>query len=271
MGSPDKIAGSLTDLATALLEQGNDEQVRTLCEESLVIWQQLGHKAGCAHTLTILGRLALQQGDVERAKQCYQESLVLRQEAGEKEGIAAALEGLARVAAVQGQARSAAQLYATAEALRTAMGTPLPPGERASHEHAVATVRADLDETAFARTWAEGRAMPLEQAIAAAVQVREQVTPAPQTVLASPAISQAGASRTNLFGLTARELEVLQLVSLGLTDAQIAEKLVISPRTVEAHVRSFLNKLGVNSRTAATRAAIAHKLVSLDIDQESVR
>jgi DNA-binding NarL/FixJ family response regulator len=153
------------------------------------------------------------------------------------------------------------------------MGTPLPPGERASHEHAVATVRADLDETAFARTWAEGRAMELSQAIAAAVQVREQVTPAqaPQTVLASPAISQADASRTNLFGLTARQLEVLQLVSLGLTDAQIAEKLVISPRTVEAHVRSFLNKLGVNSRTAATRAAIAHKLVSLDIDQESVR
>jgi DNA-binding NarL/FixJ family response regulator len=113
--------------------------------------------------------------------------------------------------------------------------------------------------------------MELSQAIAAAVQVREQVTPASQTVLASPAISQAGASRTNLFGLTARQLEVLQLVSLGLTDAQIAEKLVISPRTVEAHVRSFLNKLGVNSRTAATRAAIAHKLVSLDIDQESVR
>jgi DNA-binding NarL/FixJ family response regulator len=60
-------------------------------------------------------------------------------------------------------------------------------------------------------------------------------------------------------------------VSLGLTDAQIAEKLVISPRTVEAHVRSFLNKLGVSSRTAATRSAIAHQLVWLDIDQESVQ
>jgi DNA-binding NarL/FixJ family response regulator len=60
----------------------------------------------------------------------------------------------------------------------------------------------------------------------------------------------------------------LQLVSLGLTDAQIAEKLVISPRTAEAHVRSFLNKLGVSSRTAATRFAIAHQLVSLDTDQE---
>ncbi len=273
MGSPDKIAGSLTDLATALLEQGNDEQVRTLCEESLVIWQQLGHKAGCAHTLTILGRLALQQGDIERATQCYQESLVLRQEAGEKEGIAAALEELARVAAIRGQIRSAAQLFGAAEALRTAMGTPLPLSERASHEHAVKAVRANLDETAFAQAWAEGQAMTLEQAMTAALEVRQHFTPqqASRAVLASSTLSAAGSSRTNLFGLTARELEVLQLVTLGLTDAQIAEKLVISPRTAEAHVRSLLNKLGVNSRTSATRSAIAHRLVSLDIDQGSIQ
>jgi predicted ATPase/DNA-binding CsgD family transcriptional regulator len=271
MGSPDKIAGSLADLATALLEQGNDEQVRALCEESLVIWQQLGHKAGCAHTLTILGRLALHQGDVERASRCYQESLVLRQETGEKEGIAAAPEGLARVASVRDK-RSAAQLYGAAEALRTALGIPLPPGERTSHEHAVAAVRADLGEFAFAQAWAEGQTMELSQAMAAALEVREQFTPlqAPPAVPACPAISEAGASRTNLFGLTARELEVLQLVSLGLTDAQIAEKLVISPRTAEAHVRSLLSKLGVSSRTAATRFAIAHKLVPLDRDQTSV-
>jgi DNA-binding CsgD family transcriptional regulator len=273
MGSPDKIAGSLADLATALLEQGNDEQVRALCDESLVIWQQLGHKAGCAHTLTILGRLALQQGDVERATRSYQESLLLRQETGEKEGVAAALEGLAKVAAAQGQSRSAAQLFGAAESLRTELGTPLLPGERASHERAVAAVRTDLNETAFAQAWAEGQAMTLAQAMTAALDVREQFTPpqAPRAVLTSPTLSQADASRTNRFGLTPRELEVLQLVTLGLTDAQIAKKLVISPRTAEAHVRSFLSKLGVSSRTAATRFAIAHQLVSLEKDQESVQ
>jgi len=273
MGSPDKIAGSLTDLATALLEQGNGEQVRALCEESLVIWQQLGHKAGCAHTLSILGRLALHQGDVEQAIRCYRESLALRQETGEKEGVGAALEGLAKVAAVQGNHRGAVQLFGAAEALRKTMGTPLPPTERTSHERAVAAMRADLDEIAFAQAWAEGQAMELSQAMTAALEVREQFTPphAPPAVRASPSHSQVGASRTTLFGLTARELEVLQLVTLGLTDAQIAEKLVISPRTAEAHVRSLLSKLGVSSRTAATRFAIAHQLVSLDRDQESVQ
>ena len=172
----------------------------------------------------------------------------------------------------RGRSRNATQLNGAASALRAAAGTPLPPNERAFYEHAVAAVRADLNETAFAKAWAEGQAMTLEQAMAAAFAVREQCTPPqePPTALTSPTLSQAGASRTNLFGLTARELEVLQLVTLGLTDAQIAEKLVISPRTAEAHVRSLLNKLGVNSRTAATRFALAHQLVSLDRDQTSV-
>ena len=273
LGSPDRVAGSLSALALAVLEQGNDKQARALCEESLATWQQLGNKSGCAHTLSILGRLALQQGDVGRATHCYHESLVLREASGEKGGVATALEGLARVAAVRGQSKSAAQLFGAAEILRKTMGTPLPPTERASHEHALAAVRADLGETAFAHAWAEGRAMELSQAMAAALKVREQFTPpqAPPTALASQDLSQSGPSRTNLFGLTARETQVLQLVSLGLTDAQIAEKLVISPRTAEAHVRSFLGKLGVSSRTAATRFAIAHQLVSLERDQESVK
>jgi ATP/maltotriose-dependent transcriptional regulator MalT len=61
-------------------------------------------------------------------------------------------------------------------------------------------------------------------------------------------------------GLTAREVEVLRLVAEGLTDAQVAERLVLSPRTVSQHLRSVYNKLGVSSRAAATRFAIEHRL-----------
>ena len=61
-------------------------------------------------------------------------------------------------------------------------------------------------------------------------------------------------------GLTPREGEVLHLLARGLTNAQIAEKLVISPNTVHAHSRSIYNKLAVSSRSAATRYAIEHKL-----------
>jgi DNA-binding NarL/FixJ family response regulator len=62
-------------------------------------------------------------------------------------------------------------------------------------------------------------------------------------------------------GLTAREVEVLRLVAAGLTDAQVAEHLVISFRTVNTHLTSIYNKLGVNSRTAATRFAVERQLV----------
>jgi DNA-binding NarL/FixJ family response regulator len=55
-------------------------------------------------------------------------------------------------------------------------------------------------------------------------------------------------------------VEVLRLLAGGLTDAQIAEKLVLSPRTIHAHISSIYSKLGVTSRSAATRYAIEHHL-----------
>jgi DNA-binding CsgD family transcriptional regulator len=61
-------------------------------------------------------------------------------------------------------------------------------------------------------------------------------------------------------GLTPRELEVLHLVAKGLTDAEVADRLFISPRTVSQHLRSIYNKLDVPSRTAATRFAVEHGL-----------
>ena len=62
-------------------------------------------------------------------------------------------------------------------------------------------------------------------------------------------------------GLTAREVEILRLVAQGLTDAQVAEELVISRRTVNWHLTSIYSKLGVTSRSAASRYMIEHHLV----------
>ena len=61
-------------------------------------------------------------------------------------------------------------------------------------------------------------------------------------------------------GLTAREIEVLRLVAYGMSDALIAERLVVSLRTVHSHLRSIYKKLGVGSRSAATRWAVDHHL-----------
>lgn len=61
-------------------------------------------------------------------------------------------------------------------------------------------------------------------------------------------------------GLTARELEVLRLVARGMTDAEVADRLFLSPRTIGSHLTSIYGKLGVRSRTEATRFAVEHNL-----------
>ncbi len=127
----------------------------------------------------------------------------------------------------------------------------------APYERALAlTARAELDAAMGAPDEArasldEARAIcePLDARPAlariAALQARLDVPP---VVPAYPA------------GLSVREVEVLRLVAQGMTDAEAAERLFLSPRTVGQHLRSIYNKLGVSSRTAATRFAVEHGL-----------
>ena len=261
MGDLRGIASWLANLATVTLARGDTGRATELCEESLAIRKGLGYKGGIAHTLAIMGRIALYQGAYERAAMCYQESLTLRQETGEKEGIATALEGLAAARGMQGQPVSAARLYGSTESLRNLLRAPLTPIDRAYYLQTVATVRAQLDEPTFLKAWTAGRAMTLEDAIAEAVQMqaREHTPPTPSAALV--ASQQTVPPQGKSFGLTAREIEVLRLVTRGLTTTQIAQRLIMSPRTADAHLRSIYSKLEVTSRAAATRSALEHQLV----------
>jgi DNA-binding NarL/FixJ family response regulator len=100
--------------------------------------------------------------------------------------------------------------------------------------------------------------MTLEQALAA----MRHITLSSQPL--APVTRSTRRTRHHLpfsHDLTAREEEVLRLVARGLTDAQIAEALVISPRTVNAHLRSIYTKLNISSRNAATYFALEHDLI----------
>ncbi|MGH2587762.1 MAG: response regulator transcription factor, partial [Dehalococcoidia bacterium] len=63
------------------------------------------------------------------------------------------------------------------------------------------------------------------------------------------------ATRSHPAGLTAREVEVLRLLGQGLRDAEIADRLYLSPRTVHHHVSAILAKLDTHSRSEAMRVA----------------
>ena len=74
--------------------------------------------------------------------------------------------------------------------------------------------------------------------------------------------SRASAREDLAYGITSRELEVLRLLVAGYTDRQIAEELFISRRTAQGHVAIIFNKLGVNSRAAATAVALRAHLIA---------
>ena len=98
--------------------------------------------------------------------------------------------------------------------------------------------------------------MTPEQALAA----QEPATTPTPALARQPSPPSAMARVTYPDRLTAREVEVLRLVARGLSDAQVAEQLVISRRTVHAHLGSIYSKLDITSRSAATRYAIEHHL-----------
>lgn len=114
----------------------------------------------------------------------------------------------------------------------------------------LALVMAQIDEPQqarmhyeLARPIVERLDLALPRLQLAAVDTRLHATPSPSSN-----------------GLTPRELEVLKLVSLGMTDAAIGDALFISSRTASQHLRSIYGKLGVSTRAAATRYAVEHAL-----------
>jgi DNA-binding NarL/FixJ family response regulator len=111
---------------------------------------------------------------------------------------------------------------------------------------------------AFSIAWTQGRAMTPNQVLSGQVKVSML---APNPGINAPAYPAAKSTISYPDGLTKREIEVLRLIAMGLTDAQIAEQLVLSLHTVHAHLRTIYSKLGVTSRSAATRYAFEHKLV----------
>lgn len=117
------------------------------------------------------------------------------------------------------------------------------PFYRDDHDRGVAVAKGGLGEEAFAAAWAEGRTLAFDEVLAYALREAPEAPPT-----GYPA------------GLTAREAEVLGLVATGLTSAQVAERLFLSPRTVNAHLRTIYSKLGVGSRAAAARFAAEHGL-----------
>ena len=102
--------------------------------------------------------------------------------------------------------------------------------------------------------WEDGKALTLEAAVSLAL---EGATPGPT---ANDAPGLAKHSYKPGSNLTRRELEVLRLVAVGLTNADIAQHLSLSVLTVQTHLHSIFSKIDIKSRAAAVRYVFEHNL-----------
>ena len=112
----------------------------------------------------------------------------------------------------------------------------------AGYEAAIATLRNAMDAQDFDSAWAEGTAMSLDEAVGYAQRGRaERKRPS-----------------SGWAALTPTERDVVQLVSAGLSNKDIATKLFVSPRTVQTHLTHVYAKLGVASRFQLIQEAAHH-------------
>ena len=241
---------ALANLSVAAREQGDFATAKSLSEAALECYQGLGFDLAETRAIMDLAGIAKDQGDLPPMVMHYQTCLAQTGERGDMRLVYEALSGIASACTAWDQPRNAVFLHGAAEALGERVGLSMSlPSDRAVTERSLATLREAMSDDQFAATWAEGRALPLSQALAFAATVAPDTERPPSAHPAGP------------FLLTRREREVLRLLAAGQTDRDIAEALFIGPRTVSWHVGTILSKLGVTTRREAAIKAHADGLL----------
>jgi predicted ATPase/class 3 adenylate cyclase/DNA-binding NarL/FixJ family response regulator len=258
LGLTAREASATMSLRRAAHAAGDDIQASRLLTESLALFRAVGDQSYAGGLLLGFAQSAHRLGDDQHATTLYRESLILLREVGTQADISACLAGLARAAMSEGNLQRAGRLTEAAEALRAAMSAPRPPVFSAEYARDHVAGRTELNVGVMETALAAGRALTLEQAISYALEPTPEVTPPTPPPVTPPPIPSIN---TYPAGLTEREVEVLRLLAQGLSYAEIAAQLVISPRTVNRHLTVIYSKLDVTSRHAATRLAIDHHLV----------
>ena len=291
VGDKAGVAACIRDHGVASLHAGDARSCRQDVLESLVLCRGCGDAQGAAWCVMLLGRVALVFGELDEAVTYLTDAIGEFERLGSPFGAchgrvelaeahrragrwaaaveayrrafqdqqvhhftvesAAILEGIAVIAAALHYFELAARLCGVAAAWRTTYDETYSFGHPDAFETSADKIRRHLGDEAWLRAYAEG----------------ETATFGAATRLAAEALQNlAAALQLAPSGLTSREVDVLRLVAEGLSNAEIADQLVLSRRTVHAHLRSIFEKLEVTSRTAAAHAAAS--LLPRDITTE---
>jgi predicted ATPase/DNA-binding CsgD family transcriptional regulator len=257
------VSNTLGDVARS---QGDYPRAKSLYDESLTLFGILQNDGQRPSLLHNLGYVALHERDYARSRELFGESLGLFQRFGERRGVAECLVGFASIAAAAGRPDRAARLFGAAEAAFEALGTQLSASNRADYARHRAIARASMRPAAFTAAWTSGQQLRLEQAVDEALQVTESGDSQPHANTGKR-VERASGRRARVQReanpLTARERQVAELVTRGVTNRQIGEALVITEGTAALHVKNALAKLGFTSRAQLASWATARGELSI--------
>ena len=167
--------------ATVALSMGDRDRARRLAERSLSLGREIGAREAVSVALPTLATIARADGDLDRAGELFGEGLLFSAEVGDGTNVAYYLEGLATLAAAEGSPERAVRLWGAAEAILEEIEVIAYPHatDRSFNDQQLAAARASLDERTWEKAWAEGRSMTTEEAVAYALEPREEPVPHP--------------------------------------------------------------------------------------------
>ncbi len=262
---------ALTELGVVARLRGDYLQAADLFTEATDLARENGDRRQLAYLSAHLGDVDIATGDIPGAAVRFAEALRLFLNMGNRVGVAQCMEAIATCARLRGMQIPAVRLLGSSTSLFAEIGA-IPPPDR-DPATAADVLRASLTPAEFTAAWQAGEMLGWRDAATEALALVTDLaaeSPAdaagdspvagvsPSAGRTSPLPNPAGGVAS--LGLTPREIEVLALLVDGLSDREIAGVLSISERTAGNHVQHAMQKIGVDSRTAAAVFAVRHQL-----------
>jgi predicted ATPase/DNA-binding CsgD family transcriptional regulator len=217
---------------------GDHDRSRRTFQEVVDITEPRGESMCRSTAYWGLGLVAWHASEDAEAWRCAVKAIRIERKMGRQDRYITALsvELLAWIAVGRRRYHDAAVLLGVVDTLVTESGTPLAAMLTADHDACEQEARDMLDDASFTTAFRNGQNLRYDDALAYALEERRLPTPPPSK------------DEDVVTPLTRREREIADLVAEGLSNKEIAGRLVISQRTAEGHVERILTKLGFSSR-----------------------
>jgi ATP/maltotriose-dependent transcriptional regulator MalT len=250
----------LGNLGCFELSAGDLDAARGHLAESLDIFRTLKDRHSVVIATFNLGLAEYLGGSPSAAEALFRESLDLARRTGMRAATAYALTGLALAGRGEADPGWSARLHGVAAQALADRGETLAPQEGRRAGLVRPRLRAAMGDEAFEAEYAAGRTLDLARA---AHQALQAIPAGREATRAGAPVSEPDAALRGeaVTVLTPRELDVLRLVAQGLSNPDIARRLVLSEHTVHRHLANILRKLGLPSRAAAAAWGVRTGLV----------